>query len=77
MSILNNINCPNCGQKMEAGFIYSPSQIMWSDNDKNMVFRLFDESDVLVNLPIFKTKKVTAFRCNNCMIATFEYGSPI
>lgn len=75
MHILDNINCPNCGQKMEKGYIYSPSRIMWSETAENKIFKLFDEPDILVNLPIFKTKKVAAYRCNICLISTFEYGN--
>jgi hypothetical protein len=60
---------------MEEGYIFSPYQIQWSFNENNRVFSSLDSPETLVGRPIFKTKKVPAFRCNQCMVATFEYDS--
>lgn len=67
-----DIKCPKCSEKMEKGYIYSSQRICWTDNDKSQFFA-GDES--LVGPPAFKMKKLVAYKCNNCKIATFEYNS--
>lgn len=73
MRKLENCSCPNCGQKMEEGYIYSLRNILWTKDGKDRLFNFPDETEVLGELPIFKSKKSPAYRCKNCMIAIFEY----
>lgn len=66
-----DISCPKCNQKMEKGYVYSSHRICWTDNDKAQ-FIAVDETLVSFG---FKIKKLAAYRCENCKIATFEYNS--
>lgn len=76
MGTLINATCPKCGKEMEGGYIYSPRQIMWADDDKKKVFAIGDETLVGISMG-FIHKKVRAYRCGDCKIVTFEYGSSI
>ncbi|AKL94935.1 hypothetical protein CACET_c14740 [Clostridium aceticum] len=55
MRKVDNVSCPKCGQKMKNGYIYSPHQIMWADNNNTKITAIGDET--LVGLSGFKMKK--------------------
>lgn len=77
MERLDNMSCPKCGKEMKSGYIYSVREILWTKNDKNRIFGFLDENETLVGMPIFKSKKVVAYRCEECKIASFEYETQI
>ena len=67
---IENISCPNCGSKMENGYMYPTRDIRWTDNNKRRFIALGDE--ILVD-SVYTMKKVEAYRCANCKIVTFKY----
>lgn len=66
-----SINHPKCNQKMDKVYIYSSQRICWTDTDQTQFFA-GDKS--LVGIPVFKMKKLVAYRCEGYKIATFEYN---
>ncbi len=71
MRRLEKLDCPLCGREMKEGYVFSPRQILWTENEKNKVIE--NQSEMLVGVPMWKSKKVAAYRCEECGIVTFEY----
>lgn len=71
MRTLFNATCPQCGKEMKSGYVYSPRQILWADDDRKQVF---GGDDTLIGISMsFFHKKVPAYRCEDCKIVTFQY----
>lgn len=77
MRMLDKLYCPKCGEEMKKGYIYSPRQIIWTEKGKSKIFDYDFDSETLVGVSVFKWKKVAAYRCKDCKIATFEYDETI
>lgn len=60
---------------MDKGYVYSPQQILWTKSAKKTMFE-FDFED-LDGPSTFKLKKLSAYRCEDCKIAIFEYDNPV
>ncbi len=71
MRRLEKLDCPQCGKEMKKGYVFSPRQILWTENEKNKVIEY--QNEMLVGVPMWKSKKVPAHRCAACGIVTFEY----
>lgn len=71
MKKLNNASCPKCEQQMKNGYVYSTRQIFWSTDGKSRIFDF--QGETLVELPLLKSKKVPAYRCEDCKIVIFQY----
>lgn len=52
--------------------MYSPRQIMWSEDNKAKYASLGGD-ETLVGVPLIKLKKVDAHRCKTCKIVNFMY----
>lgn len=76
MISVENVICPKCREEMESGYIYSPREIMWANDNKKKIFGIGDETLVGINIS-FTHNKIPAYRCKDCNIVTFEYSQSV
>ncbi|MYL39063.1 PF20097 family protein [Halobacillus litoralis] len=65
------LRCPECGNELKGGYIFSPRRICWSDSPDS-IFADFG-SEILIEDAWLKVKKTPASRCEECNLVLFKH----
>ncbi|UOQ44877.1 PF20097 family protein [Halobacillus salinarum] len=65
------VSCPECGNDLKKGYIFSPRRICWSDSPDSILADF--GSETLIGDAWLKVKKVPALRCEECSVVIFKH----
>ncbi|RWZ54591.1 hypothetical protein EQV77_13140 [Halobacillus fulvus] len=66
-----DMKCPECGNELKEGYIFSPRRISWSESGESIYMDY--GSETLVKDAWLKVKKIPALRCEACHLVVFKY----
>jgi hypothetical protein len=66
--------CPQCGQKMEQGYVTSGRPIRWAVNKPKAGLIWFTEKTELLSTGLFSPPTCLAQRCRRCNLVVFKHA---
>lgn len=63
--------CPQCGRKMEPGFVTANQSIRWATNEGRCRFGVWATEILKLNLWVYP--RCSAVRCQDCQLVLFRY----